>query len=195
MDEDDGFARAPRRWRVGVGVAIAAVVVGVAATVGTGVVRTAAEPAHTSIPVASPTAAAVYVDVSGAVHKPGLYVLASGARAVDAIAAAGGFTDDADRASVNLARAVTDGEQVVVTVIGEAPAGVTGGGGGASGVIDLNTATVDELDTLPRVGPAIAARIVAWRDENGRFGAVDDLLNVTGIGEKMLAGLRDLVRV
>lgn len=194
VDEDDGFARAPRRWRLVVGAVVSAAVVGVAVTVGAGVVRTAAVPAATPLPVATASASAVYVDVSGAVRSPGLYALEPGARTVDAIAAAGGFTDDAERTGVNLARPVVDGEQLLVAVAGEShdPAAA---GPVSDGVIDLNTASVDELDTLPRVGPAIAARIVAWREENGRFAAVEDLLNVSGIGEKMLAGLRDLVRV
>lgn len=175
------------------GIAVAAAVVGVAATVATGVVRTAAEPVRTAVPLATVSAGTVYVDVSGAVNAPGLYLLGADARAVDAVAAAGGFRDDADRTGVNLARTVSDGEQLVVPVIGALPPGETGAA--SDGLIDLNTAGVDQLDTLPRVGPAIAQRIVDWREENGRFGAVEDLLNVPGIGEKMLAGLRDLVRV
>lgn len=99
---------------------------------------------------------------------------------------------------MNLARPVADGEQIVVPGIGAetaAPTAGGSGGGAGGGALDLNTATRDELDTLPRVGPAIADRIVAWREQNGRFTSVDDLLSVPGIGQKMLDGIRDLVRV
>ena len=148
------------------------------------------------------SAGSLYVHVSGAVARPGLYRLEGGARLVDAVAAAGGFAEDADEAGVNLARPVSDGEQVVVPVVGAAPPAGSGaaGGGAAGGVagdarVNLNTATVADLDTLPRVGPAIAQRIIDWRTTNGRFSAVDDLLSVPGIGEKMLESLRPLVVV
>lgn len=135
----------------------------------------------------------LYVHVLGEVAKPGLYVLDLDARLVDAIAAAGGTTDAADLAAVNLARALTDGEQIVVPAVGVAAA--TPGGPAADGKIDLNTADQAALETLPRIGPAMAQRIIAWREENGRFQSVDDLLAVPGIGEKMLESLRDGVRV
>ncbi|WP_368496688.1 helix-hairpin-helix domain-containing protein [Herbiconiux sp. A18JL235] len=162
----------------------------------------------------NPTPAPIMVHLLGAVAAPGVYELASGARVVDVVVLAGGFTDQAERSSVNLARPLVDGEQLRVLAVGEAPpevapgsvggasggSGASGGvgasaGAGAGGVIDLNRATAADLDTLPRIGPAMAARIVAWRDENGPFSSIDDLLQVTGIGEKTLEGLRDLVRV
>lgn len=138
----------------------------------------------------------LYVHVLGAVEKPGLYVLDLDARLVDALAAAGGTTTDADLAAVNLARVLEDGEQVVVPA-----AGAAGGAPGSAAPppgddrIDLNAADQAALETLPRIGPALAERIIAWREENGRFTSVDDLLAVPGIGEKLLAGLRDGVRV
>lgn len=138
----------------------------------------------------------LYVHVLGAVEKPGLYVLDLDARLVDALAAAGGTTPDADLAAVNLARVLEDGEQVVVPA-----AGAAGGAPGSAAPppgddrIDLNAADQAALETLPRIGPALAERIIAWREENGRFTSVDDLLAVPGIGEKLLAGLRDGVRV
>ncbi len=135
--------------------------------------------------------AAVYVHLAGAVARPGLYRLDEGARLVDGVAAAGGFADDADRSAVNLARLLTDGEQVHVPRLGETPA--AGSAGAGDGRVNLNTAEVAELDTLPRIGPALAERIIAWREDNGRFTSVEDLLAVPGIGEKMLAGLRDMV--
>ncbi|MDY0829462.1 ComEA family DNA-binding protein [Microbacterium sp. BG28] len=186
------------RVRLGVGAVIVLALLVLAVTVVVGVLRSAAVPPPA--PVATPTAAVedteVYVHVSGAVTEPGLYVLASGSRVADAISAAGGFGENADTAAVNLARPLSDGEQLVVLELGQAPpAGAAGGESGGGGPINLNTAGVEQLDELPRVGPAIAQRIVDWREQNGRFTSVDDLLGVPGIGEKMLAGLRDLVTV
>lgn len=147
--------------------------------------------------------AAIYVHILGQVARPGLYELRDGDRAVDIVAAAGGFTDTADPAGLNLARFLSDGEQIVVPAVGEVPAagagsGAAGGAGvgvGVDGTININTADAAALDTLPRIGPAMAQRIIAWRDTNGRFTAVEDLLDVTGIGDATLAGLRDLVTV
>lgn len=141
----------------------------------------------------------VFVHILGAVDTPGLYALREGARVIDAVAAAGGLSDDAEQAGINLARLVSDGEQIYVPQLGESPpAGAASGGvsaGGAGGPINLNLATATELEELPRIGPAMAARIVAWREANGRFISVEDLLAVTGIGEKTLDGLRELVTV
>lgn len=184
--------------RLGIGAVVVLALLVLAVTVVVGVFRSAAVPPP--VPVPTPTAAAetaeVYVHVSGAVAAPGLYVLASGSRVADAISAAGGFGDNADTAAVNLARPLSDGEQLVVLELGQAPpAGAAGGESTGGGPINLNTAGVEQLDELPRVGPAIAQRIVDWREQNGPFTSVDDLLGVPGIGEKMLAGLRDLVTV
>jgi len=145
----------------------------------------------------------LYVHVLGAVVHPGLYTLADGARVVDAIGAAGGMTDDAEQSGVNLARPLSDGEQLVVPHVGDpVPAPATGGtqGGGTpdgamGGKVNLNTGTEEQLDTLPRVGPAMAAKIIAWRTENGRFTSIDDLMNVSGIGQKTFDGLKDQVTV
>ncbi len=195
--------------------AIVLVLGAAAVTVGIGMVRTAAQPTEaltaSTAPTTSPATvdedAPVYVHVHGAVGAAGLYRVAAGARVVDAVAAAGGFAETADRGAVNLAREVQDGEQIVIPEVGAQPAagpppgtspGAGGGTGGASGPgapIDLNTADAAALDTLPRIGPALASRIIAWREQNGRFTSVDDLLAVPGIGEKMLQSLRDLVRV
>ncbi|QLD13144.1 ComEA family DNA-binding protein [Microbacterium oleivorans] len=176
-----------------------------AVTVAIGMARSVSAPPSPVTPGVTPTVtvadAAVYVHVDGAVAHPGLYRLDPDARVVDAVAAAGGFTDVADRSAVNLARLVSDGEQLLVPEPGAAPpAGAAPGAGdrpgvGADGRIGLNTADAAALDTLPRVGPALAERIIAWREENGRFTSVEDLLGVSGIGEKMLEALRDRVRV
>jgi competence protein ComEA len=153
----------------------------------------------------------IYVHVVGAVVAPGLFPLAPGSRVVDALAAAHGFAEGADASGVNLARVLSDGEQLVVPRQGEAPAGAApgvaagggagaGGSGGAGGAspaakVDLNQATAEQLETLPRVGPAMAQRIIAWRSAHGRFTRVADLAQVPGIGERTLASLTPLVRV
>lgn len=152
--------------------------------------------------VARPSAAAslapaagaqVFVHILGAVERPGLYELREGDRAVDAVAAAGGFTAAADRAQLNLARFVVDGEQIYVAAVGESAGTVPGTT--PEGKVNINTADQQALETLPRVGPALAARIIDWRTAHGRFTAIDDLKNVTGIGDKTFDGLKDLVTV
>jgi competence protein ComEA len=138
------------------------------------------------------------VDVVGKVRRPGVYRLGFGARLQDAVTAAGGMLPGVDRASVNLARRLTDGEQVLIGLPPAAgpPAAGTGSGTGTPGTaepVDLNTATAAQLDGLPGVGPVLAQRIVDWRTEHGRFGTVDDLSKVSGIGDAKLADLRPLV--
>lgn len=172
-------------------------------TVAVGIVRGASAPVE-SVTVGAesttaPVAASVFVHVSGAVAAPGLYVLDEGARVVDAVAAAGGFADGADEQAVNLARPISDGEQLHVPAAGEVPASGTDAaaapGSAGDRRVNLNTADIAQLDTLPRIGPAMAQRIIEWRDANGRFTSVEDLLAVPGIGDKMLETLRDLVTV
>jgi competence protein ComEA len=209
---DVGEARRAR-LRIGVGAAVVVLFVGLACAVlfsllapkgqsavvapgGDGV----AAPDGTASASAVPSGSAIFVHILGAVAAPGLYELREGDRAVDAVAAAGGFADGADQSGLNLARFVTDGEQIVVPLVGEAPVAAPGIGGGAGGAVvpgkvNINTADAAALETLPRVGPAMAARIIAWRDENGRFTAVEDLMSVTGIGEKTFDAMKDLVTV
>jgi competence protein ComEA len=151
------------------------------------------EPPTAAASTAPNAGARIFVHVLGAVERPGLYELTDGARVVDAVAAAGGFTDVADQAGINLARFVSDGEQLRVPAIGEVP--VAAPGTTADGLVNLNTADTAALETLPRVGPALAARIIDWREANGGFGSVEDLRNVTGIGDKTFDGLKDLVTV
>jgi len=210
-DASDGDPVARRRLRLGAGAAIVlllgafavAILVSVFAQQGSEV---EVPPAHSSPSATGVGAEAVdgaaelFVHVSGAVVSPGLVTLAAGARVVDAIAAAGGLTPDGDPAGVNLARLVSDGEQLVVPREGELPpAGVVGGGGSVggatAGLVNLNTAGQAELETLPRIGPALAQRILDWRAANGRFSATTDLLKVTGIGDKVFEGLKDRVSV
>ena len=141
--------------------------------------------------------AEVVVDVAGKVKEPGIVVLPEGSRVHEAIEAAGGIKGRVDTTSLNLARVLADGEQVLVGVEAAGPpAGAGDAGSGPSGAaVNLNTATAEELQTLPGVGPVTAEAIVTWRTENGRFSSVDDLLEVSGIGEKTLADLRDRVTV
>jgi competence protein ComEA len=153
---------------------------------------------------------AVIVDVQGLVRRPGVVRLPVGSRVQDALRAAGGAVPGAGTASLNLARVLTDGEQVVVTKPGVVPpagdgAAAPGAGGGAAGgpaggpagsaVVDLNTATLDQLDALPGVGPVLAQRILDWRTEHGRFSSVEELREVNGIGDRRFADLKGRVRV
>lgn len=134
----------------------------------------------------------VVVDVVGAVRRPGLYRLAHGSRIADAVARAGGATTKADLAQVNLAAPLADGEQVVVPRRG---ASVAGGAatGTPTGPVQLSTATLEQLDTLPGVGPATAQKILDYREKHGAFSSVDELDAVPGIGPKRLEQLRELV--
>lgn len=188
------------RRRLGVGAVIVLVVAALAVTVGIGILRGAMSPVDEVLVDQTPVPAAtgvgdLYVHVSGAVRTPGLYLLPAGARVVDAVAAAGGFSEDADRDAVNLARTLDDGEQLPVPREGEAAPAGAAAPAPADGRVDLNAADAAMLETLPRIGPALAERIVAWREDNGGFTSVEDLLAVPGIGDKMLESLRDLVTV
>lgn len=138
----------------------------------------------------------VVVHAAGAVVHPGVYRVQAGARVVDVIDAAGGPAPDADVNRLNLAALVADGSQVYVPRVGEAaPAPVGGAATAPSGPLDLNTATLEQLDALPGVGPATAKAIITERERRGGFRAVDDLLDVRGIGPAKLDALRDLVTV
>ncbi|MEY9953575.1 helix-hairpin-helix domain-containing protein [Leifsonia sp. EB34] len=211
---DEDTERAPsRRLKVGIGAAAVLLVVAfvVAAVISglnggrelpVGAVTPSVSASVSAIPTPSDLAGAeLFVHVSGAVNKPGLIRLQPGARVVDAVEAAGGFAEGADPAGVNLARRVHDGEQLRAPLVGEVV--VADGGDGAGPVagaadgapVDLNMASAAQFETLPRIGPAMAQRIVDWRTSNGRFGAVTDLLKVTGIGQKLFDGIKDKVTV
>jgi competence protein ComEA len=154
-----------------------------------------ADPAATAPP--SP-AGEVVVDVAGKVRQPGVVRLPLGSRVVDAIAAAGGVRGDVDLTALNLARVLTDGEQVVVGAVGApAPSAppATGQGGSTDTVVNLNTATLEQLDTLPGVGPVLAQRILDWRTAHGRFSTIDELREVSGIGDSRFTDLAPRVRV
>jgi competence protein ComEA len=149
----------------------------------------------------------VTVDVVGKVRHPRVVDLPAGSRVLDAIQAAGGARPGADLTRLNRARVLVDGEQVVVGVPAAPAASGTSPGSGASGagagavpggptaLVDLNTATVEELDTLPEVGPVTAEAILDYRAEHGGFGSVDELLDIEGIGEKTLAKIAPHVTV
>ncbi len=131
----------------------------------------------------------VTVHVAGQVAAPGLVQVAAGSRIADAVAAAGGLLAGADPTGLNLAAPVVDGQQVVVHGVGEAP------NQQGPGPVHLNTATAADLEAIPGVGPVLAARIVEFRRSHGPFQAVEDLLDVAGIGEAKLAGMREAVVV
>lgn len=157
----------------------------------------ALSPAVTPVAASAPpsAAASVTVDVSGKVRHPGVRVLAAGSRVVDAIAAAGGPRRGVSLSALNQAQLLVDGEQIIVG--GPAPAagvpaaasltGTVAGSPGAGALVNLNTATAEELDTLPGVGPATAQAILSYRQEHGSFSSVNQLLDIQGIGEKTLA--------
>jgi competence protein ComEA len=158
----------------------------------------------------------VVIDVVGQVVRPGVVTVPDGSRVIDVLTAVGGPLPGADVQRLNLARLVADGEQVFVPRPGETPpilvgtlggagSGASGGGSGAGGTsggvgaasapVDLNTATLAALDTLPGVGPVLAQRILDWRAQHGRFSSVDELGEVSGIGDKLLEQIRPKVRV
>ncbi len=147
----------------------------------------------------------IYVHVAGAVTSPGVYQLPAGARAVDAVEMAGGPTVEGDLDAVNLAAEVVDGTQLYIPKRGEVviPIGfrsstgtgvaAAAAGGGAGRLVNINTASMAELDALPGIGPALAQRIVAWRQQNGVFTSIQQLTEVSGIGESRLRDLQDYV--
>ena len=141
-----------------------------------------------------PPSSRAVVDVVGAVRRPGLYRLPQRARIADAVARAGGTTAKADLAQVNLAAPVADGEQIVVPRRGaSSPTSAATGAGSSSAPVQLSTATLEQLDSLPGVGPVTAQKILDYRQEHGAFHSVDELDAVPGIGPKRLDQLRDLV--
>lgn len=132
----------------------------------------------------------IYVHVAGSVKSPGIYQLDSGTRVYDAVLAAGGFTAKANQASVNMARALNDGEQLLISSQNTVQSFENSL---VSSLISLNQASASQLEELPGVGPALAGRMIDWRTANGGFKAKEDLLNVAGIGDKLFASVKDLV--
>lgn len=150
-------------------------------------------------------AAEVYVDVDGAVVTPGVYRLREGARVAQAIDAAGGLTPEADVAGLNRASKVVDGQKIYVPHVGEqqtvdvvagsGPGEASAGASVASDLVNINTANASELQTLSGIGPSMAQSIIDERTKNGAFASVDDLMRVSGIGEKKLAKIKDCICV
>ena len=159
----------------------------------------------TVTPRSTATLASIRVDVRGAVNKPGVYTLPVGSRVQDALTLAGEVASNADTRPLNLARRLNDGEQIVVLAIGEVPPTlvITPGRGvqantptkSPGGKVNLNTATLAELDTLPGIGPAIAQRIIDYRTQNGDFKTIDDLKKVRGIGDALFSQIKDSITV
>jgi competence protein ComEA len=147
----------------------------------------------------SPEAPPLIVDVAGAVRRPGVYEFGEGDRVIDAIRAAGGATPKASLDALNLAAPLADGVQILVPVVAPAAAPPPGSGAVAgatpAALVNVNTASATDLETLPGIGEVIAQRIVDYRTQNGPFAAVDDLLDVSGIGDAILGDIRDLVTV
>lgn len=197
---DDSVSRF--RWKIGLTAGLALVAAVVLIAVAAHVFRQATPVAHTlAVPVQDNTApaapsvgvvdAVVIVHVAGAVHDPGVIELPENSRVLDALELAGGPTAEADLTGINLARMVFDGEQILVPRPGETPP--PGSLGAADAPVSLSRADQATLETLPRVGPATAKRIIAWREKNGPFRSVEDLLAVSGIGPATLEGMRDRV--
>lgn len=180
---------------------------GAAAPEGTAPLAAASAATEDSVLVKpSETAAAtgvVVVDVDGAVRRPGVVELPDGSRVVDALKAAGGVVAKADTGALNLAQILIDGEQIVVAKKGSGPVapepGVPAAPGtgapSAASLVNLNTATSVELETLPGIGPVLATAILDWRTQNGGFTSIDQLEQVSGIGPVTFAEIAPLVRV
>ena len=155
-------------------------------------ISAAAEPEENS----APSMLTVYV--SGEVNAPGLVEISSGSRIGDAVEACGGFTPLADRSAINLARKAEDGMQIHITARQEQAAGIAAApaaNSSQSSFVNLNTATKEELDTLPGIGPAMASRIIEYRQANGNFKSIEDIKEVKGIGEAKFAKMKDRLRI
>ena len=158
-----------------------------------------------------PTDTPIVIHITGAVPRPGVYALPKGARVQDAISAAGGFLAEANKTGINLARTLEDGEQldipygegasIVIPTPGVDTGGNSGGDSGSGGggtvteLININTAAQFELETLPGIGPTTAQKIIAYREANGPFATIEDIINVSGIGPGTFERIKDLITV
>ncbi len=167
-----------KRWQIFLAAALALAVVGYSLST-----TNSSQPQQASVFEPLQFESAIFVHVVGEVAKPGLYELAIGAKAADAIDAAGGLTKNAQPESVNLARPLSDGEQLVVLSVSDQAAG--------TGKISVNRATASELDELPGIGPALSERIIQHREEVGGFRTIEELTEGSGIGTKLYAKIRD----
>lgn len=158
------------------------------------------DPAENGSPVSMPL---IYVQVSGAVNKPGVYALAEGSRIFQAVELAGGVTEEADLRTLNQAKLLTDGEMIWVMTAAEAAekanqpgeAQDAGESAGDDGKVNLNTATKEELMELPGIGAAKADSILAWREDNGSFAQIEDLMKIEGIKEGVFSKIADYVKI
>jgi competence protein ComEA len=196
MDDMDAFQITRSRALLAAGLLIAALFVGGRFFVGSGTAKVEQPPpAAGEIEAAPPTRLVVHV--VGAVRRPGLYRLDHGSRIADAVRRAGGATRRADLSLVNLAAQVSDGTQVVVPARVPVEAAPAAGGGessvGAAGPVHLNTATLEQLDALPGIGPVTAQKIIDYREQHGAFSSIDDLDAIPGIGPARLEQLREQV--
>ena len=148
-----------------------------------------------------PTEQPIVVQIAGAVPRPGVYALAQGSRVQDAISAAGGFLAEADKSGINLARALDDGEQLEVPyaegaspVLGT-PLPASTESASSAELVNINTASLAELDTLPGIGPTTAQKIIDYREQNGPFLAKEDIINVSGVGPGTFERIKDLITV
>jgi competence protein ComEA len=206
VPEDREDPRRRLRWRVGVGAVIVAGLTAIACAIVASMMSSlghtttipvelsstrkpaasaAAQPAASS---ASNHASGTLVHVVGAVRMPGTYEVGAGARVLDAVMAAGGFTDSAQQCAVNMARTMTDGEQISIPV-GDANDCTSTANG--SKKVSLNRASLAELDTLPGIGPTVAQRIIDWRTAHGSFTALTQLTQVSGVSDKLFASVKD----
>lgn len=149
-----------------------------------------------------PTEKPIVIHITGAVPRPGVYALAQGSRVQDAISAAGGFLADADKTGINLARALEDGEQLdipyvtgVSPVLGTEEVPLVTVPASSSELININTASQTELESLPGIGPTTAQKIIAYREANGPFVTTQDIINVSGIGPGTYERIKDLITV
>lgn len=216
LDDDFSWRRAPVLVADRLGVRPLSVVAGAVGIVAAGIgawwaLRPPPPPVEATLPVVSDVAVVpttstsvvlvLVVHVDGAVARPGVHDVVAGSRVIDAVEAAGGLTADADRSRINLAQPVADGQRIWIPAVGEdAPEAVIGGAqspepgeGTAGGPVSLSTANASQLESLPGIGPALAAAILEHRERVGSFERVDDLLDVTGIGPAKLDAIRDLV--
>ncbi|KXG74621.1 ComE operon protein 1 [Fervidicola ferrireducens] len=140
----------------------------------------------------------IVIHIAGAVKNPGVYELEEGSRVIDAVKAAGGYIPEADIAGINLAKKLQDEDKIYIPQVGESPASgdaVNGGISPSDGKININSAGLDELDKLPGIGPALAQRIIDYRNQHGPFKSIEELKNVSGIGEKRFEEIKNLVKV
>ena len=138
----------------------------------------------------------IYVQVCGAVHNPGVYSLTEGSRVFEAIELAGGLKEDADLKAINQAQILTDGQMVYVYAIGEAHVQEAQGAESfTDGKVNINTASVQQLMTLPGIGESKARQIIDFREENGGFERIEDIMNISGIKEGVFSKIKDFIKV